>query len=59
MIVFFTAEYVEIKLQDNATFTQPLDQKTTKTVCRTEWILASPSDKLPSLRILVVAVDLS
>ena len=27
MIVFFTAEYVEIKLQDNATYTQPLDQK--------------------------------
>ena len=26
MIVFFTAEYVEIKLQDNATYTQPLDQ---------------------------------
>ena len=26
MIVFFTAEYVKIKLQDNATYTQPLDQ---------------------------------
>ena len=27
MIVFFTAEYAEIKLQDNATYPQPLDQK--------------------------------